>query len=85
MGHALERAHTDILCFEGFISHLPVRILGEDFSRIFFSFPNEHIGDLGIILWSILLLSWVRLDLMGFLLFVLLTSSILGFTWHKWR
>ena len=36
----LEQAHPDILSFGGFISFLPVRILGEVFSRIYISFPG---------------------------------------------
>ena len=40
---------------------------------------NEHTGELGIIFWSaLLLLSWTYFAPMGFLLFVPLTSSILG-------
>ena len=78
------------LCSEGFLSFLLwVRILQEGFSRVFVSFlgaffnimcQNEHIP------WSVILpyfhfeSIWL---LMGFLSFVPLTSSVLGFSLHK--
>ena len=46
---------------------------------------NEHGVGARIVLWSALLFYFylVCLLLMGFLLFVPLTSSVLGLRWHK--
>lgn len=43
---------------------------------------NEHIGKFGIILWSAHCLIFVCLALIAFLLFIALTSFILGFGRH---
>ena len=51
-------------------------------------YQNEDIKgarDFYLFCFTVLFLSWVCLALIGFLLFVPLTSPFLGFGWHKWH
>ena len=69
-------------------------ISGEGLNRTFISFPFVHfdvlmhqnecrgVWDHSLASFTALLLSWVCLALIGFLLFIPLTSSVLRFGWH---
>ena len=79
-----------VLCLQAFISLAGGNlrgVSGEGFSRIFISFPGVWWG-WGRIFFGVLFcftLSLVCLAFNEVLLFVPLTLSILGFSWHKWH